>query len=75
MLHDAHRQPVQFHHFECRLDPPRLAPSQGEKALHESREAVDLLEHAPDDFAVARPTQGSLKRHLAHAADRREWRA
>jgi len=57
------------------LDPPRLAPSQSEKALHESREAVDLLEHAPDDFAVARPTQGSLKRHLAHAADRREWRA
>src|SRR5215470_11255456 len=75
VLHDIRRQPAQVDQLEARPDSARFPPRQGQESVHEARQAVDFLEHAPDHLAVARDARGPLQRHLADTADGGERRA
>ena len=80
MLHDAHRQTTQIDYVSSAgWIRPDSTPRQRQETLHQPRQAVDLLEHASDDLAVARCTEGTLQRHsptlrIAVSGVRSSWR-
>src|SRR5262249_43591150 len=60
---------TQVHGHAGQRNTPGLRPREQEEILDEPREAIDLLEHAPDDLAIALRTQRSLERDLSDTAN------
>src|SRR4051812_2906150 len=68
LINDVSSQCSEVQGLQDWLHPSRVGARKGQKTLDQSREPVDLLQHAPDNIAVRAGIECVPQRDLAHAA-------